>query len=192
MNTIHAPKDPTQNGEPLNKKIDAVVGLSLTSSEKDTLINADYRDAIPGINPINSEFGNFNPFFAHFEVKVPHTDRAPGVQMGTWATAEFSKRELEEYSLDMPIASISIIGDQWELYVAYPEGFGEDVPEDQEYGPCVLMGPVDIGNTMGTPGVFSILQFLCQCADWGLKEYREWFDAEILRKYQNKANVRET
>ena len=92
----------------------------------------------------------------------------------------------------MPIASISIIGDQWELYVAYPEGFGEDVPEDQEYEPCVLMGPVDIGNTMGTPGIFSILQLPCQCADWGLKEYREWFDAESLTKFQNKANARET
>ena len=176
----------------LRNAIDVVLGISVTSSEKDTLIKAEYRDTMSGINPINSEFGIFNPFFAQLEVKVPHTDRAPGVQIGTWAAAEFSKRELEEYWLDIPIVSISIIGDQWELYIAYPEGFGEDVPEDQEYGPCVLMGPVDIGNTLGTPGIFGILHFLCQCADWGLKEYRERFDAEIPTKYQNKANARET
>lgn len=103
--------------------------------------------------------------------------------MGTWAAAEFSKCELEGYSLDMPIASISIIGDIWELRVAYAEGFGEEVPEDVAYGPCVLMGPMPIGDTLGMRGVFEILQFLCQCADWGLLEYRAWFEKEILRKY---------
>ena len=145
------------------------------------LINANYNDVVPSINPINGEFGALNPFFAHIEIKLPHTDRAPGPQLGTWAAAEFSKRELEGYSLDMPIASISIIGDKWELRVAYPEGFGEGV--DADYGPCVLMGPVPIGDTLGMRGVFEILQFLCQCADWGLNEYRAWFEKEILRKY---------
>ena len=190
LNTIHAPKD--EKGELLNKKIDAAIGLNLTSAEQDTLIKADYRDAVKGINPIKGEFGNFTPFFVHLEVKMPYTDRAPGVQLGTWAAAEFSKREYEGYSLDMPIVSISIIGDRWDLYVAYPEGFGKDVPEDQVYGPCVLMGPVAIGNTSGTSGVFNILQLLCQCADWGCKEYREWVDTEIRTRYQNQENKRET
>lgn len=183
MNTRHAPKDPNAEGKALNKRIDAALGLSLTSIEEDLLIYASYRDGVPSINPILGEFEPFNPLFAHFEVKLEHTDRAPGPQLGTWAAAEFSKRELEGYSLDMPIASISIIGDAWELWVAYPEGFGEDVAEDAEYGPCVLMGPVPIGNTKGIQGVFQILQYLCQCADWGLKEYREWFEREILRPY---------
>ena len=107
----------------------------------------------------------------------------PGPHLGIWAAAEFSKRELEGYSLDMPLASISIIGDRWELWVAYPEGFGEDVREDVAYGPCVLMGPVSIGNTIDVQGTFEILQYLCQCADWGLKEYRAWFEKEILRRY---------
>ena len=83
----------------------------------------------------------------------------------------------------MPIASISIVGDEWNLWVAYPEGFGENVREGVAYGPCVLMGPVSIGNTMGVQGVFEILQYLCQCADWGLSEYRGWFEREILRRY---------
>lgn len=190
LNTIHAPKD--KDGVPLHKKIDAAIGLHLTSAEQDTLITANYHDAEKGINPIKGEFGNNIPFFVHLEVKRPHTDRAPLVQMGTWAAAEFSKREYEGYSLDMPIVSISIMGNQWELYIAYPEGFGDDVPDNQGYDTCVLMGPVPIGNTMGTSGVFNILQFLCQCADWGLKKYREWFNTEILAKYQEQANERET
>ena len=183
MNTYHAPKDPNDESKPLNKRIDAALGLSLTSIERDFLLNAKYKDFMHSINPILGEFGASNPFFAHFEVKLPHTDRAPGPQLGTWAAAEFSKRELEGYSLDMPIASISIVGDLWELWVAYPEGFGKDVAEDADYGPCVLMGPVPIGNTTGIQGVFQILQYLCKCADWGLKEYREWFEKEILTKY---------
>ncbi|KAL2041872.1 hypothetical protein N7G274_005657 [Stereocaulon virgatum] len=183
LNPYHAPKDPNNDSKPLNKRIDGALGLSLTSVERDFLIRANYNDTIPSINPINGEFGAFNPFFAHIEIKLPYTDRAPGPKLGTWAAAEFSKRELEGYSLDMPIVSISIIGDNWELWVAYPEGFGEGVPEDVDYGPCVLMGPVPIGNTTGIRGVFEILQFLCQCADWGLNEYRAWFEREILRKH---------
>ena len=183
MNTYHAPRDPNNDSKPLNKRIDGALGLSLTSIEQDFLIKADYNDAVPSINPINGEFGAFNPLFGHFEIKLPYTDRAPGPQMGTWAAAEFAKRELEGYSLKMPIASISIMGDTWELWVAYPEGFGEGFPEDVDYGPCILMGPVPIGNTTGTRGVFEILHYLCQCADWGLKEYRGWFEKEILRRY---------
>ena len=151
--------------------------------EEDFLINANYKDSVHSINPINGGFGSLNPFFAHFEVKLQDTIRTPGPELGTWAAAEFSKREFEGYSVDMPIASISIVGDRWQLWVAYPEGFGDEVPEDVDYGPCVLMGPVDIGNTIGIQGVFEILHYLCQCADWGLKEYREWFEREILRKY---------
>ena len=184
MNKRHAPIDPNDNDQPLNKRIDAALGLSLKPNERDFLTNVEYKDSAPSINPIVGEFGHLNPFFAHFEVKLPHTDRAPGPQLGTWAAAEFSKREFEGYSLDMPIACISIIGDEWQLWVAYPEGFGEDVPEDVGYGPCVLMGPESIGNTRRIQGVFEIIHYLCKCADWGLKEYREWFDREILTKYE--------
>ncbi len=183
MNTRHAPKYPDNESKSLNKRIDAALGLSLTLIEEDFLIKAQYKDAVPLINPILSEFGPLNPFFVHFKVRLQDNDRLPGPQLGIWAAAEFSKRELEGYSLDMPIASISIVRDVWELWVAYPEGFGEDVAEDDEYGPCVLMGPVSIGNTTGIRGVFEILHYLCKCADWGLKEYREWFEREILRKY---------
>ena len=76
----------------------------------------------------------------------------------TWAAAEFSKCELEGYSLDMPIASISVVGDKWELWATYPEGSGEEMPEDAHYGLCVLMGPVRIGDTLGMRGVFEILE----------------------------------
>lgn len=190
LNTQHGPKD--ENHVSVNRKIDAAIGLNLTLAEQETLRKARYNDKERGINPIMGEFGKLTPFFVHLELKMPHTDRAPMIQLGTWAAAEFIKREFEGYSLDMPIVSISIIGDQWELYVAYPEGFGKDVPEDQGYGACVLMGPVPIGDTMGMSGVFSIMQILCQCADWGLKEYREWFNTEILTRYQNQANEGET
>ena len=125
-----------------------------------------------------------NPLFAHIGIELPYTNRAPGPQLGTWAAAEFSKRELEGYSLDMPIASISIIGNRWELWVAYPEGFGEGVPEDVDYGACVLMGPEPMGDTFGIRGVFEILHYLCKFADWGVSEYRAWFEKEILRRYK--------
>lgn len=180
-----------KDDSPLLKKIDVAIGLRLTLAEQDTLITADYHDFEKGINPIKGEFGHNIPLFVHLEVKRPTTEREPLIQIGIWAAAEFSKREYEGYSLDMPIVSISIRDNQWELYIAYPEGFGDDVPDNQEYDTCVLMGPVPIGDTMGTSGVFTILQFLCQCADWGLNEYRKWFDTEILTKNQEQANGRE-
>ena len=49
-----------------------------------------------------------------------------------------------------------------------------------------------VGDTMGTSGVIDILQFLYRCADWGLKEYREWVNTETLTRYQNQANERKT
>ena len=146
-------------------------------------MRANYIDAVPDINPIDGAFGAFNPLFAHIEVELPYTGRADAFQLGTWAAAEFSERELEEYSLNMPIAAILIIGDRWELWIAYPEGFGEGVPEDTDYGPCVLMGPEPMGDTTNICGVFELFRYLCQFADWGLREYRAWFETEILRKY---------
>lgn len=180
----HSPTN--SGGIQLNKKIDGAIGLSLIPFETDALTNASYNDASSSINPVLGEFMNYTPFFVHIEIKRPHTTKVPLVQLGVWAAAEFSKREFEGYALDMPIVSISIVGDIWELWVSYPEGVNEE-DDTETYGPCVLMGPVKIGDTMGTSGVFSILHFLCLCADWGLKEYRTWFDKEILKRYKGEA-----
>ena len=32
-------------------------------------------------------------------------------------------------------------------------------------------------------GIFQIVDRLCRCADWGTREYQQWFNREVLAKY---------
>jgi hypothetical protein len=131
----------------------------------------------PSINQ-TSDFVNFTPLFANFEVKKRHVNKDPLIQLAAWIAAEFNKRKIEGYSLEMPVFAIAIDGDLWELYIVYAEnGLAEDYRLN-------FLGPFDIGHTKTLPGVFRIVNMLCSLSKWGLGTYRKWIEEEILDKYQ--------
>ena len=114
----------------------------------------------------------------YFEIKRPITDKDPLIQLGAFSAAEFEKRKREGYSLDMPVITVEIIGDAWNLYmVSATEDNGNDRNQ------CNLVGPVEMGTTNDISGIFKILNALCRCTDWGVGRYREWFLHNVLEKY---------
>ena len=164
----------------LDKRIDWAIGLHISPEHKALLERGLYLtpDALPSINQTSS-FVNFVPMFLNVEVKLPYTDKDPLIQLGAWIAAEFEKRKNEGYSQDMPVLAVEVVGDKWNLYIFYAT---KDKKDEGLYE-CYFAGPVEMGSTTNVHGVFRILYWLCRCADWGLKEYRAWFDKEILAKY---------
>ena len=135
--------------------------------------------AMDSINQ-TSTFVNFIPMFLNVEVKRKNSDKDPLIQLGAWISAEFEKRRIEHYSLDMPVLAIEIQGDQWGLYMVYAD---EGVSNGETYG-LKFVGPKSLGSTGSLQGCFKLLDGLCRCADWGVMEYQSWFKKEILQKYQ--------
>ena len=115
--------------------------------------------------------------FANIEVKKSNTDRDPLIQLGAWVAAEFNKRRMEGYSLNMPVLAIEIEGDAWNLHMVFAI---EDQAGDFQ---CIFVGPIDMGSTKSMMGIFQILDRLCRCVNWGIEEYQQWFDSEVLAKY---------
>lgn len=162
----------------LDKRIDAAIGLHLSGIKRKTLSNGVFCEGtLPSINQTES-FVNFLPMFANIEVKKSNTDRDPLIQLGAWIAAEFNKRRTEGYSLDMPVLAIEVEGDMWNLHMIF-------AIEDQKGGDfqCNFVGPIEMGSTKSIMGIFQILDRLCRCVDWGIGEYQQWFNSEVLAKY---------
>ena len=127
-----------------------------------------------------STFVNLVPMFLNVEVKRKNSDKDPLIQLGAWISAEFEKRRIEHYSLEMPVLAIEIQGDQWGLYMVYAD---EGRANGEAYS-LKFVGPKSLGNTGSLQGCFKLLDGLCGCADWGVTEYQSWFKKEILQKYR--------
>ena len=134
--------------------------------------------AIDSINQTSS-FVNFTPIFLNIEVKRKNSNKDPLIQLAAWISAEFEKRRIEHYSLDMPVLAIEIEGDQWGLYIVYAV---EGAVEGDSYG-LKFIGPKMLGDTSSLQGCFKLLDGLCRCADWGVGKYQAWFREDILVKY---------
>ncbi len=177
-----APHSPSSLYRDLNKKIDAAMSLHLRPSEKRILQRGRYNTTSPAFNQppsINqtSFFTNFSPIFIYIEVKRPNTDKDALIQLGAWAAAEFTKRTLENYSLDMPVCAIEVNGDDWDMYLVYASI--DDTGAEGSFT-TQFVGPIEMGNTKSLRGCFTLLAFLAAMADWGLGTYRSWFEREIL------------
>ena len=157
------------------------MGLHLSEEETLTLARGVYEmeGANDSINQTSS-FVNFTPLFLNIEVKRKNSDKDPLIQLAAWVSAEFEKRRIEHYSLDMPVLAIEIEGDQWELYMVYAD---ESVVDGEGYG-LRFVGPKSLGNTSSLQDCFRLLDGLCRCADWGVGKYQSWFRKEILNKYR--------
>ena len=182
MSDSLTPHSPTSLYRDLNKKIDAAMSLHLRPSEKTILHRGRYNTTSPPHNQrpsINqtSFFTNFSPMFMHIEVKRPNTDKDPLIQLGAWTTAEFTKRSLEGYSLDMPVCAIEVYGDDWNVYLVYAR---MDNPGAEGSFTTQFVGPIKMGDTTSLKSCFTLLTFLAGIAEWGLGTYRPWFEREIL------------
>ena len=101
----------------LDKRIDSVIGLDLSSTKRDILAEGVYSEgSLPSINQTAS-FVNFVPIFGNVEVKRPDTDEDPLIQLGAWIAADFTKRQREGHDLDMPVLAIEIEGNVWNLHM---------------------------------------------------------------------------
>ena len=135
--------------------------------------------AIDSINQ-TSGFVNFTPMFLNIVVKRRNSDKDPLIQLEAWISAEFEKRRIEQYRLNMPVLAIEIRGDQWELYTVFADTIGVD---GEGYN-LRFVGPISMGDTSSLQGCFKLLDGLCRCADWGVGMYRTWFREQILDKYR--------
>lgn len=57
--------------------------------------------------------------FVNIEFKKQNTDRDPLIQLGAWIAAEFTKRKMEWYSLDILVLANEIEGDDWKLHMVF-------------------------------------------------------------------------
>jgi hypothetical protein len=143
----------------LNQRIDFAIGLRLSKTEKVIL----HRGRFLALSELSinqtSTFVNMIPMFINIEVKRSHSNQDPLRQLAVWIAAEFEKRALEDYSLDMPVLAIAVVEDTWELYMVYADvkGAGRD-----RYG-CNFVGPFDMGSTTSIEGAFKIV---VSCAIW--------------------------
>ena len=186
MSESLTPHSPTSLYRDLNRKIDAAMSLRLWPSEKTTLQRGLYNTTSPPFSQppsINqtSSFTNFSPMFTHIEVKRPNTGKDPLIQLGAWTSAEFTKRSLEEYNLDMPVCAIDVCGDDWDIYLVFASMI--DAGAKGSFT-TQFVGPVKMGDTRSPRGCFMLLAFLINVADWGLGAYKQWFERDVLDLYR--------
>jgi hypothetical protein len=163
----------------LDKRVDYGIGLRLSAQERDLLERGQFAENHPTSINQTSNFANLTPLFVHIEVKRRHVDKDPMIQLAAWIAAEFNKRKIEGYSLEMPVFAVEVVGDNWELHVAYTESTSP--AEDYRLN---ILGPFDMGNTKTFLSSFQIFNVLCGLARWGVGAYRSWVDREILDKYR--------
>jgi len=166
----------------LNKKIDFAIGLNIPYGQKCTLQNGTYRYAHPqkmgtSMNQTSS-WMNYTPVFVNIEVKKKNVSDDPMIQIGAWVAAEFKKRGLEGYDIEMPVFAIEVEEDMWNLYIVYASGSTSNN--------LVCLGPESMGDTKSHQGVFKLLHVLNGLAQWGNMEYRAWFEKEVLMKCQGR------
>ena len=162
----------------LEKRIDKAIGLQLTLDELRCLNRGSYADekSVPSINQTSS-FVNMTPMFINIEVQRPYSDIDPKIQLGAWIAAEYEKRNWEGYSLNQPVLAVTAVGDEWQVYLDYAEIEGD------RFG-CKFVGPWEMGNTRSIEGAFKILSVLSDLCEWGITEYRGYFEKEILALYK--------
>jgi hypothetical protein len=107
----------------LNRQIDLIMGLGLSSSDLQKLEAGYYRASVLGINQTGDAFPRFTPIFLNVEVKRPQSSIDPLVQLAVWVAAEFKKRAIERWDRSMPVMAVTIDGHIWNLYIVYEPDF---------------------------------------------------------------------
>jgi hypothetical protein len=161
----------------LNKKIDYAVGLDLSPEAVRAL-----QDAQKSINQTAS-FMNYTPMFLNVEVKRYASARNPRIQLAAWIAAEFNKRVLEGWPLDMPVLAAEIEQDSWLVHIVAAE------VRKKRPGGFVLhfFGPIRLGDTFNLSNAWKLFSNVCLIACWGQEHFRPWVEKEILARYADPA-----
>lgn len=155
------------------KKIDYAVGLDLSLDAVRTL-----QDAKTSINQTVA-FMNHTPVFLNVKVKRYASARNPRVQLAAWIAAEFKKRSVEGWPLDMPVLAMEIEQDSWLLQIVVAE-----VRKKSPGGFIVhFLGPIRVGDTFSKPNTKKLFDNLCAIALWGQEHFRQWVEEKILARY---------
>lgn len=107
----------------LERKIDFVMGLSLSRLDRRKLTDGNYNFGDqPSINQ-TTVFTRYTPIFLNVEIKKPQTSSDPRLQLAVWIAAEFKKRLMEGWDRSIPVMAITVDGHAWSLYIVYEPGF---------------------------------------------------------------------
>ena len=117
------------------------------------------------------------------EVKVPGGSRPEAQsQLFSWFQAGISRmRQLmtingtSDLGLTLPLVGWTAVGADWQLFVAFGEGNGEE-------DPIAILGPIDqLQCEMLTyHGTFRLLQLMERFRDWARNTYWPWYCKRIV------------
>ena len=156
----------------LTRKIDYALTLKIDEEKKIQLGNAFYKLSPEDRSVTQCLDLPFQPLIVNLEIKKSNQSRDALVQLAIWIAAGFNKNIQGGYDLTMPVPAIVVEGDFWNLYVAYWHN-----------GRILFLGPTWMGNTLDDMGVFQIMSTLIVIGDWGLKEYRQWFEKTVMKRH---------
>ncbi|KAH8724908.1 hypothetical protein GQ44DRAFT_564587, partial [Phaeosphaeriaceae sp. PMI808] len=156
----------------LDKKIDLALGLHLHRKTLPDLHNANTKTK--SINQTTT-FVNYTALFLNIEVKRSYAGSDPVVQLAAWAAADFLKRELEGWAMDMPVLALDIEGDWWHLNVVAAR-----LNDEGDLVGLSFIGPMLLGSTLSWGGACRLFTNLCHLVRWGRADYLPWFEREVL------------
>lgn len=162
-----------------------MLALKLTHKETRILMNAPKMYRVAGGASINNtqHWTAFKAMFSYTEIKVDGRD--PLIQLAVWICAEFEKRSLEGYGLDLPIPAIATYGDHWKFWIAYMvKTHAKDQRPGKKPYSVQFLGPVNMGSTENAMGVFKILHVLKAIVRWGFEVYEPQFMKHIFARYK--------
>ena len=156
------------------------MGLFPSRDTLTTLQQATYNSSNKSINQTGS-FCNFIPIFLNIEVKKWYVNKDPALQLGPWVAAEYNKRAIEGYPLNMPAFAIEVDGDLWYLHTA----IARTNPKRPDKPDIFFFGHLRIGDTNYEDDTRRLVETLCDIAYWGQTEYRGWFEENIVAKHKS-------
>ncbi|KAL8707344.1 MAG: hypothetical protein Q9220_007619 [cf. Caloplaca sp. 1 TL-2023] len=160
----------TVDEQGVKKMVDWIVGLNL-SPDVEEAADAAFRLCRRDERSFNQSqsFINETPIFLDIEVKKDQPARDPELNLAVWASAAFKKKQFHGWSTEMPMPAIVIEGRRWDYYLFFVKGHR-----------LIMMGPMSMGNTSDYLGVWQLIYRLYLLINWGMTDFREKFEADIL------------
>ncbi|KAL8856241.1 MAG: hypothetical protein Q9178_007158 [Gyalolechia marmorata] len=156
------------------RMVDVALGLDLSIEDRKSVTNGWAKRGITDYAwSLNQSLSyiKMNPLFLDMELKKADQTRDPLVQLGMWMAGLFEKRRHHGWDQSVPMPGLVIDGPQWSLYIGYARDDG-----------VVMMAcePLRFGSTEDIAGTFEIIYKLNILLQWGLNQYKAWFDKYIL------------
>ncbi|KAL8661202.1 MAG: hypothetical protein Q9202_005804 [Teloschistes flavicans] len=159
------------NSVTTTRMVDICLALNLEDTAREVVTRswATWPDNLRSLNQTVS-YIRIRPLFLDIEIKQLNQDREPLVQLGIWMAGLYEKRKLHGWDQSAPMPGLVVNGDRWDLYIGFARGDGV----------IMMASPTPFGSTATIAGTFEILYKLNILVQWGLKQYRRWFDEHML------------